>query len=156
MLKKKSYILFLLLILSSCSIQDVEMVKVNSYNVERSGGEVVRLHLNLKIDNPNNFNIKVKKADLNLNISGSDAGKVTLGEKVTISKKTEGDYDFILEADQKKIMKAIMEAGIGIALSGKVNIGVKGWIKGKVFCIGKKIDVDEKQSMSTKDLNMGN
>lgn len=155
MIKIFLYSLFFILFFASCNIQDVELVKVNGYNIGRSDEKEIKLTLNLKIDNPNNFAIKVKKTNLNLFVSGSDAGKIKLNDKVIILKKSETDYDFVLTADKNQVSKAVVQAGIGIALTGKVNLNVKGWIKGKVFGIGKKIDIDEKQSLSLKDLGMG-
>lgn len=155
MFRNTLYIFAALTCITSCNVQDVEMVNVNSYNIGRSSDDKIRLILNIKIDNPNNFKINVKKTDLNLFVSGSDAGKIVLEDNIILLKKTEADYDFVLIADQKQVSKAIVQAGIGIALTGKVNINVKGWIKGKVFGIGKKIDIDEKQSLSIKDLGLG-
>lgn len=156
MFRKTLYISILALFITSCSVQDVEMVNVNSYKVAQSSDDKIKLILNIRIDNPNTFNIKVKKTDLNLFVNGTDAGKINLEDKLIILKKTETDYDFVLTADQKQVSRAVVQAGIGIALTGKVNINVKGWIKGKVFGIGKKIDIDEKQSLSVKDLGLGN
>jgi LEA14-like dessication related protein len=155
MIKSILYCFLFTSLLLSCNIQDVELVKVNGYNVGQSSSDKIKLTLNMRIDNPNNFKIAVKKTDLNLFVSGSDAGKIILEEKIIILKKTETDYDFVLIADQKHVSRAVVQAGIGIALTGKVNINVKGWIKGKVFGIGKKIDIDEKQSLSIKDLGLG-
>ena len=156
MIRKILNIAFFALLFSSCNVQDVEMVNVNSYKVAKSSDDKIKLILNIRIDNPNTFNIKVKKTDLNLFVNGTDAGKINLEDKLIILKKTETDYDFVLTADQKQVSRAVVQAGIGIALTGKVNINVKGWIKGKVFGIGKKIDIDEKQSLSVKDLGLGN
>lgn len=156
MIKSILYCFLFVSLLSSCNVQDVEMVKVNGYNIGRDDNDKIKLTLNIRIDNPNNFKIKVKKTDLNLTVSGSNAGKISLEDKIILLKKTETDYDFVLIADSKQVSRAVIQAGIGIALSGKVNLNVKGWIKGKVCGIGKKIDIDEKQSLSIKDLGLGN
>ena len=156
MFRKIIHISIFVLLIASCNVQDVELVKVNGYNIGCIDQNEIQLTLNMKIDNPNNFNIKVKKTNLNLFVSGSDAGKIKLYDKVIILKKSETDYDFVLIANQQQVSKAIIQAGIGIALTGKINIQVKGWIKGKVYGIGKKIDIDEKQSLSVKDLGLGN
>ena len=150
------YIAIIFFLFSACAIQDVELVKINNYKVAQTNDKKIKLTLNIRIDNPNNFKIKVKKSNLNLTVSGSDAGTIKLEDKVIIQKKSESDYDFILYANQEQVSKAIIQAGIGIALTGKVNLTVKGWIKGKVFCIGKKIDIEHKESISIKDLGIGN
>src|SRR6478735_9630974 len=130
MFKYIVYILAVLICMSSCSVQDVDLVKVGGYNVGRTDEGKIRLTLTMTLNNPNNFSIKVKKTDLDLSISGSEAGKIELEDKVIILKKSESDYDFVLLADSKEVSRAIVQAGIGIALSGKVTLRVKGWIKG--------------------------
>lgn len=149
-----TFLLSAIVLLSSCKIQDVDFVAVNDYNINRSNDNQVRLKLNVKLNNPNSFNIKVKKAKLSLDINGNDGGEIKLANNVTIEKNKEGDYDFILGGDPKQIGKAIAAASINIALSGKATITVKGWVKGKAFGLGKKIEINEKKSISLKDLNL--
>lgn len=140
---------------SSCKIQDVELEKFNDYNVTKTESDDYRIKINVRVNNPNSFNIKVKKTDLKLDINGNDAGPVNLVEPIRIIKRTSTDYDLILIADGKQIGKAVARAAISIGLTGKANLTVKGWIKGKVYGIGKKIDINHKQSFSLKDLGIG-
>ena len=105
---------------SSCTIQDVDLVKVNGYNLARANDDKIKLTLNIKIDNPNNFKIKVKKTNLNLHVNGSDAGMIELNDKVIILKKTESDYDFVLYADSKKVTKAHFSTLSGYKMAPKI------------------------------------
>ncbi len=142
-------------VLQGCvSFQEIEFKKFNGYNVERTNGDKTALKIKTVLLNPNSFNVKIKKAKLNLVISGSDAGTITLAWPVVIEKNKELEYEVTLLADKSKITKAITEAGIGIALSGKVMVNVKGWVKGKALGIGKKIKIDEKKTLSLKDLGL--
>lgn len=148
------YVFLMGIMLSACAIQDVELVKVNNFNVSKSTGDQPQLRVNITLDNPNNFNIKVKKTKINLDINGNDGGEIKLAEKVKIYKKSQQEYDFVLEGDKDQILSAIKSAGINVLLTGKVNISIKGWVKGKAFGLGKKIDVNEKKSLSLKDLGI--
>ena len=139
---------------SSCSIQDVDLVRVNSVYPETVVGDAPRLTVNARLNNPNKFNIKVKKAKINLLINGNDAGDITLGDHVVLEKLKEDDYTFILVGEKEKIVSAITASGIAVALSRKVNITIRGWVKGKAFGLGKKIKVEEKKSLSLKDLGI--
>jgi LEA14-like dessication related protein len=149
-------ILVLSLGLSGCNIQDVDLVRVNNIFPENITGESPSVRVNVTLDNPNKFNIKVKKAKVNLTINGSDAGQIKLGDVVMIDKLKQGDYDVVLIADREKILSAIQSTGISAAISGKVIVNLKGWVKGKAFGLGKKIYIDEKKSISLRDLNLSN
>jgi LEA14-like dessication related protein len=128
---------------SSCAIQDVEFVKMNNYSVSKLSDNEAQITLNVKLDNPNNFKIKITKANLDLTVGGNNAGKVDIVDKITLRKKAEDDYDIVIEVDPEKIMSAALKSGVSILLSGKVVVRVKGWVKGRAFGIGAKVDVDE-------------
>lgn len=156
-MKNKVFVLLALmagLMLQSCSIQDVEMVSVNDFTLSQEMSDNPRLTINATLDNPNKFNIKVKKARLNLLINAGDAGNIVLEEAVVLEKQKQGDYEFILSVDKKKVLSAITASGISIAMTGKLTLHVKGWVKGKAYGLGKKIRVDEKKNLSLNDLGI--
>jgi LEA14-like dessication related protein len=137
---------------SSCTIQDVEYVKLNNYNINKASKTDATITLNVKLDNPNKFKIKITKANLAITVGGHDAGKVDLVEKITLRKKIEGDYDISIRVDPEKITKAALKDGISIMLTGKATVRVKGWVKGKAFGIGAKVDVDESHQIDVGKL----
>lgn len=137
---------------SSCAIQDVEFVKLNTHAVSKISENEAQITLNVTLDNPNNFKIKITKSNLNLSVGGNDAGKVDMVEKITLHKKTEGDYDIIIQVDPEKIMDAALKCGISILLTGKVTVRVKGWVKGRAYGIGAKVDVDESHQIDSEKM----
>lgn len=140
-------------LLQACmSYEDVEFKNVQRVNFNKVSKDELRITLGVTLNNPNNYKIKVVKSDLALTIGGVDAGKAKLKQKVILKKKNESVYDVIIEADPKAIGKAALASGISMAITGKVNVGVKGWIKGRVFIFGKKFDVEFKQQVDMKDL----
>lgn len=141
--------------MTSCAIQDVDLVSMNGYQFSGMDQKEMKLTLRATINNENKFNIKIKKTKLKLSLSGNDGGELKLETPVTLVKKAENEYEFVIVGDSQKIKSAIIAAAIPIAMSGKVSINVKGWVKGKVFGFGKKIDVDYKESLSTKDFGLG-
>jgi hypothetical protein len=44
-------------------------------------------------------------------------------------------------------MSAALKSAISSFGSGKITVKVKGWVKGRVWGIGKKIDVEFKESV---------
>ncbi|HYG51391.1 MAG TPA: hypothetical protein VD905_10835 [Flavobacteriales bacterium] len=143
------------LFLTSCAIQDVELVQMNGYQFSGIDQKEMKLTVKARINNENKFNIKIKKTKLNLSLNGNDGGELTLESPVVLAKKAEDDYEFVIVARADKVKSAIIAAAIPIAMSGKVNVSIKGWVKGKVFGFGKKIDVEYKESFSVKDLGIG-
>lgn len=156
----KKFLGFIVLVLvltglQSCiSFKDIEMVNFGGYNITRTEDNQARLRMTATLNNPNSFNIKIKKSKIQLSVNGNDAGEIRLVNKILIEKNKQGDYEVILAGDQQKIMKAITSSGIGIALSGKVTLTAKGWVKGKAFGIGKKVKFEEKKTLSLKDLGL--
>lgn len=136
---------------SSCKIQEPEFKGVNDFSVGSLEAENIEIVINVKLDNPNNFKIKVIKAKMDLFIGGTEAGVANLEEKITIKKNAEDNYDIIISTDKEQLMGAFMKSALPTLASGKVTVKVKGWVKGRIFGIGKKIDVEFKENV---DMNM--
>ncbi|MFZ5555078.1 MAG: LEA type 2 family protein [Bacteroidota bacterium] len=138
---------------SSCgSYEQIDFGKVNDFRVNEMSGGKMQLVLNVTIDNPNKFTIKVVKSELDLEIGGNSAGKITLGEKVKIKKKKEQNYDIVVEADSGEVTAAVMKTALSSLTSKKVKIKVKGWVKGRVFIFGKKENVEFKHDIDLDNL----
>lgn len=110
--------------------------------------------MNVKLNNPNRYKIKVIKADLDLFVGGTAAGKALLTEKVILKKKSEDDYDVIVEINPKDLTKALLSNALGIAFQKKVQVKVKGKVKGRVFIFGKNIDVEFKENIDVGSLKL--
>lgn len=143
------------LIFSSCfTYNDIEFKSVNSTEVRKLKLEKTVLVMNVKLNNPNRYKIKVIKADLDLFVGGTAAGKALLTEKVILKKKSEDDYDVIVEINPKDLTKALLSNALGIAFQKKVQVKVKGKVKGRVFIFGKNIDVEFKENIDVGSLKL--
>ncbi len=132
---------------TSCKVQELDFNGVNNISVGSMKSDDIEITLNVKLDNPNSFKIKVVKAKLDLFIGGNEAGVASLDDKVIIKKKAEGDYDIIITTDREQLMSAALKSAITSFGSGKITVKVKGWVKGRVWGIGKKIDVEFKENV---------
>ena len=72
---------------SSCKIQELEFNGVNDVSVGSMTSDDIEVTINVKLNNPNNFKIKVVKAKLDLFIGGTEAGTADLGHKLSSRKK---------------------------------------------------------------------
>lgn len=142
----------ILLLLNSCfEYEDVDFKGIQDFKLENTTSEQILIRLDLKVDNPNTYNITIKPATLDIFVNGKLAGKTKMKEKIVLKKKMTGVYPLYLQAKTKDIMGALT-GSIGSLLSGKVKIGIKGNVKAKVYGIGKKFYLNEEETVSIKGL----
>ncbi len=145
------------LLFTACEYEDVEMVSLDDYKLENVMNPKKPLYLTIDatLKNPNKFKITVKKAEFNLKVGGKNMGPVHLETPVVMDKNTEEAHTIRLRLDNNKVLSAIKGSAWQVLTKGKVDIEVKGRLKGKVFGIGKWFDVKHKESMKIKDLLNG-
>ncbi len=146
--KGLSALLAILFLFSSClSYDQIDLKKVNNLQVNEFTREKMVVTFNVRLHNPNGYKIKIVKGDLDLFIGGTEAGKARLSKKVKLKKRSEEDYDIIVEADLKDLGKALLNSSLTIALTRSAPVKIKGWIKGRVFVFGKKFRVEFKENV---------
>ncbi len=150
--------LMLMFVAQSCvTYEDVELEEIEDTRVENlfNKNEKLKIAIDVKVDNPNTYALKLKKADLNLYVGGKDLGKVHLDEKVKIPKKSVSSHTFVFVPESRDILKAALGGAIGIFTKGDVEVRIKGRVKGGVLFIGKWFDVDHKEKIDLKGKFMG-
>jgi LEA14-like dessication related protein len=147
------FLLLITFLASGCiTYNEVEMHQINSVRVNEFGKGNMVFVFNVKLENPNKYNIKVKSADLKLYIGSADAGNALLMDKLVLRKKSLNDYDLRIETNTKQITKALAGSALNILINKNVPVKVKGYIKAKVFIFGKKFPVEFKENVDIKDL----
>lgn len=141
----------LILFIPSCKIHELDFKGVNDFGLGSMESDNIEITINVKLDNPNNFKIKVVDAKLDLFIGGNEAGTASLEDNIIIKKKKEDNYDIIITTDREQLMSAALKSALTSFGTGKITIKVRGWVKGRVWGIGKKIDVEFKENV---DLDM--
>jgi len=134
--------LFSIVFLTSCfDYEDVDFRGVQNVGIEdRSGGNIT-VRIDMKVNNPNNYNIKIKKSALDVFVNGSKIGKTKMKKSIVLKKNTEDVYPLYLTLNEKDLRGSAI-ASIGSILSGSMKIRIKGDIKAKVYGIGKKFPID--------------
>ena len=133
--------LIALLFLSSCNVQEVEFKGVEHIELMKMENNVMEFNISARLDNPNSFNIKMMDSDLDFYLENMYMGKAFLTDPITILKKKDDVYTFMVKTgqiDQKKLLPILIKT----ALTGKVKVGVKGDVKGKVYFISKEVQID--------------
>jgi len=149
------FILFLLcfIILNSCiQFQEVEFKNMEDVKIEKVEGRKISMLLSVKLFNPNVFSIKIKPSNVNLYIEDQLVGKINLNNKVKIIKRTENTYFVPLQIDMEE--GALLKF-LKYSFKEKIKIHIKGVVKGSVFGITKKIEVDEIQEIDGKLFKLG-
>ena len=116
-MKLKNYIQLLIIILISCGLfnscityKDVEFKGINDVNIGKINKHVIPIELNVKIYNPNNYNIKITKANLDVYIEGKHLGNSKAQDNIMIKKNVENDYSIVLETSKSNIGKSIFSS----------------------------------------------
>ena len=148
-MRKSVAIACLLVMFTSCTFYEPELIGEESFKMEKLEGKEIRFTAGAKVKNDNWFAIKVKPSTLDLYVDGEYMGKVHLEKKVKMRAKKETmlEAPFVAELEANALMKAM-----GIALKGDVQVRLKGKIKGGVFIFSKKIEFDETRTMNGKSL----
>ena len=124
--------LFSIVFLTSCfDYEDVEFKGVQNIGLEgRSGGNIT-VRIDMKVNNPNNYNIKIKKSSLDVFVNGSKIGKTKIKNDITLKKNRQDVYSLYLTLSEKDLKGSAL-ASIRSLLTGSMKIRIKGDIKAKV------------------------
>lgn len=138
--------------ITSCAYKDVEVIKVESVNIDEFNTGNVQITASLVLDNPNNFKIKIKKSELDLYVNGEPVGTASLQKKIILAKNTKMAHDFIIDSSIKDLGGGLVSSVISVISSGGIKVGVKGDVKASAFLITAKIPVDVEENINTAGL----
>ena len=153
--KKILSILFVALLssflFSSCTVKEVEVGNIESFNIVKIDKEYVTVELAANVKNPNTFSFTISKVDLDVTFNGVYLGKINKVKDVRIPKKSNEVQHLEFKLKMENVVKGSM-VFIPALLSNKAKIKVKGFVKASKFPFGKKIEIDyDKTTKITKD-----
>ncbi len=142
----------LLFLFSSClEFDDVKFKGIESVKFPKIDQKEILIDLSLKLDNPNNYKIKIKPSVLDVYIGGVLMGQVHLNEKFVIKKNQENSYSTQLKC---KLEDGVLFSLMKFATMKELSVQFKGQVKGSVYGINKKVAVDETKSIDGSMLNI--
>ena len=145
-------ILLTSLLFTSCiEYEDVEFLGVENYSIDKVSSDDVKITLHMKIENPNTYNIKVKKSILNLYLNDKKLGKAIMQEDVKLMKKSTEVHQIAVVATVKDLSKGLLSS-LGMLFGKTADLRIQGDVKAKAFGIGKTFEVDFTQEISAADL----
>ena len=149
-------IIFLLLLftttLISCEYKEVQIGDIEGVKVVEMTKSKVTLELMIPINNPNNTKFKVTNIDLDINLNGTDLGKVKELKNIKIPANSNETHSFLVEVEFSKILAGGLNILGSLMNKGKTKVKLKGKIHVKSFMLGKTIDVDIDKPIKMLDL----
>jgi LEA14-like dessication related protein len=137
---------------TSClEYKDVEFLGIDDYKIDKVSGDIVQITLKMKIENPNTYNIKVKKSTFDLYLNGKMLGKAQMKDDMKLLKKSTEVHDVVFESSYQELSKGLFSS-LGMLLGGTAKLRIRGKVKAKAFGIGKKFDVDFVEDIKISDL----
>ncbi len=147
MINKIVAIACLVLFIGCVDYKEVQLISLENVSLNRISGDGIDADVWLKIDNPNDYKIKVNAKDLVLSFNDKKIGNATLPD------------DLVLEKSITKVYKTTLnvtvppDGGIDLGLimlmgGGQITLGLKGEITGKAKSISKTVPVDIKETIS--------
>lgn len=138
--------------LTSCfDYEDVEFRGVQNVGLEgRSEGNIT-LRIDMKVNNPNNYNIKIKKSALDVYVNGSKVGRTKMKNNITLKKNYQEVYPLYLSLSEKELKSSALST-IGSFLKGSMKVRIKGDIKAKVYGVGKKFPIDIEEPVNFRSI----
>ena len=100
--------------------QNVQHFRVQTANLKES-----TVAMDVRFYNPNNYNLKLKQADLDVYLNGTHVGKLLENEHYTIPKMDTFALPVVLKVD----MQTVLPNALQLLLSSDVNIKLVGQVK---------------------------
>lgn len=155
-MKRFIFILISIVLFSSCSVyKEVEVLEIQNIEFIEFSNELVEIEVEILVDNPNNYKVKLLSADIDVSINKIGMGKLKLKEKLELPKNSTSVQKLKVLADSEKIQETLMANAISFLFSNSMAIEAKGMVKGKALGIGKKVDVEYKEKVSLDDIDLG-
>jgi len=141
----------ILVFFNSCfEYEEVDFKGIQNFKLENKSAENLLMRLDIKVNNPNTYNITIKPTTLDIFVNGKFAGKTKMKDKIILKKNTTAVYPLYMQAKTKDIMNSI-PVSLGALLSGKVKMGIKGNVKAKAYGVGKKFYINEEETVYLKN-----
>ncbi len=127
---------------SACSYRQVELIGIENVKIDKTSKSGVAATIFARINNPNNYKIRVSSNNLILKVGGVELGKAEISKKVALKRAVTDTYPISLELNYKNMAKGALRSLPSILLKQSVFTEVKGDLKGRVFLFSKKFPVN--------------
>tara|TARA_R110000737_G_scaffold50259_1_gene71214 strand:- start:1365 stop:1763 length:399 start_codon:yes stop_codon:yes gene_type:complete len=126
-------------------------VSFGKINIESFEGSTADVNVDVELENENFFGIKIKPSTLDVYVEDEYVGKAILKEKVKIIRKSTQTYNAKIKLVGED---GILRKAIKYALKKDLKIRITGFVKGSVYGIPKKVQIDETKTIDGRALKI--
>ena len=145
-MNKTFFIYAFLILLTSCTIREVEIGKIEGVSLKEVTKEHVTLELMVPVKNNNNFSFTISDVNLDLTLSNVDLGKVKKATKLKIPANSNAVQTMEFDIKFSKLASNPLTL-LSSILKNKVDLKANGYIKVRKFLFTKKYLVNENQKV---------
>jgi LEA14-like dessication related protein len=147
----------LVFILSSCiEYKEVQYKGIQNVKIIRLKDGSLTVSLDVIINNPNNYAIKIRPSNFQLAAPNEELGTIRLDKSLNLEKNTEQTYSVIVKGDLKDASKNGLATLIGWTLKKQISLRLLGKLKVSAKGFLKSFPVDETRSFKPSELGIGN
>jgi len=144
-------LLFIILIgitFTSCTYKDIEVVNIENVKLGKIKSDYISLDTKVRINNPNNYKIKIAKYDLDIIVNKQSFKLAETNADIIIPKKYKGTVSVPVTMKSKDVLSFRTIATMyKLFTSKKLDIEANGTVNIKFLFFSKKIKVNEKKSI---------
>ena len=139
--QKLVYFLAVIFLVSSCfDYDDIDFKGIDNFKMEKFEGQKISFSMDVILENPNSFSVRIKPSVVDVYLDDNLIGKTYLDQKVKIIKRKENSYFVPLHVElEDGLLMKLMK----LSLKRKVKLRLVGKIKGSIYGICKKVEIDE-------------
>ena len=135
-------ILSVIILGTSCSYKNVELVEVASVHVDEFSSDNVQVTASLVLKNPNDFVIDIKDSDLDLYINDYKVARADIKKSIKIPENTVMTHDLVFDASLEDVGGGVLRSLVSVISRGIVKIGIKGSVNATAYNMTEKVPVD--------------
>ena len=140
----------------SCKYQDVEVVELKNYHVDSFTEDGFSLALDVEVENPNGYAMKMKSANMDVYLNNTYLGKSTISEKVVLPAKQKSVQHIMLHTTYDETFDGNLMAIAASALFGKsLKLNIVGEIKGSALLISRRVPFSHTEKVNLSDFQLG-
>lgn len=149
----KTYIIgCFILIFTSCNVyKEIEVKEVRDVRLTEFGSDGLKAEVDVVVENPNSFKLKVTDSDLDVSVNGTNVGKVKLGEKLIIDKSSTNLYTLHFKSDYDDLSPQFLQSLITLIFVNYAEFSAQGYVKGRALMVSKKVKVDLKEKVNLRE-----
>jgi LEA14-like dessication related protein len=144
-------LLLITAVLFSSCIEEPEFKGFSNFKLDTYDNNVLLFNVDLLVNNPNKFGIKVKKSFLDVFLGESYIGKGKLTKAIKVKRKRESNLTIPVEL---KLEKGAMFKLMRLATAKKATLRVEGIVRGSAMGIPKRVKVNKTKEINIKDLGI--